>query len=146
MGLCHMPENLVQNILLEVLQKFSDMIKYEMRMTKKIAVKTKNSGLLVCNISSILIHCAHRLECQDAIRKESVLTDLIRLILLKPGQKIGEGKKDDSNSAQAQTMDLEKTNWQCAVTHCLQCLALLSIVPLELDNGKTWDDIMSYVE
>ncbi len=144
--LCHMPQKLVHDILSEVLGKFSDMIKYEMRITKKIAMKTKNSGLLVSNISSILIHCAHRLECQNEIMTESVLCDLLRLILLNPGEKIGEGRKEDSNNAQAQAMDVEKTNWECSVTHCLQCLALLSVGPLELDNGKTWDDIMSNVE
>ena len=143
--LCHMSQELGHEVLLDLLQKFSDIIKYETKTTKKIAVKTRNSGLLVCNISSILFHCATRNEYQDMIKEESLLFDLLRIILLNPGEKLVEGKKDSSDDIKAR--EDEKTNWNCSVMYCLQCLAVLSIEPLEMGDGvKTWDDIMSHVE
>jgi hypothetical protein len=140
----YMPHDLVQDVLEDLLQKFSDMIKYEMKTTKKIAVKTRNSGLLVCNISSILLQCTTRIEYQTIIKNESVLSDLLRLILLNPGEKLVEGKKDSLDDIHAR--ETEKTNWYCCVAHCMQCLAVLSVEPLDIGETKTWDDIMARVE
>ena len=53
-------ENLVRELISTLAQKLSDIVAYEMKTSKKIALKTRNSGLLVSNITSILSHCAKR--------------------------------------------------------------------------------------
>lgn len=47
------PEDLVHELLSTLAQKLFDSILDEMKASKNITLKTRNSGLLVCNITSI---------------------------------------------------------------------------------------------
>ena len=141
---CRMPKELLNDVLSTIVRKFSDMVKYEMKTTKKIAMKARNSGLLVSNLSSLLFLCATRLEHQDDLKNKSFLSDLLRVILLNPGEKLVEGKKDNEDTINA--MKIDKTNWNCCLMHCLRCLALLSIEVFDIDGVESWDEIMSSVE
>merc|ERR1712038_142930 len=139
-----MPKELLSDVLSMLIAKFSDIVKYEMRTTKKIAVKTRNNGLLVSNLSSLLLLCATRLEHQCALKNKAFLSDLLRIALLNPGEKMVEGKKDSEETIKA--LKIDKSNWNCCLMQCLQCLAVLSVSPLDIEGVESWDEIMVTVE
>jgi len=137
----HMSGDLVDEVLQNLLQKFKSAIDYQMNTTKKIAIKTRNSGLLACNISSILLRCSSVYDYQSFIKTRSVISDLLRVILLNPGEALNESR-DTADEAKMRALEDERTYWYCAVGNCLQCLAILSIEPFEM----SMDDIIVNVE
>ncbi len=75
------------------------------------------------------------------------MTDLLRLILLNPAEKLVEGKKDSEDDIKA--LQVEKSNWNCCLMHSLQCLAVLSVEPLDENKNEStlsWDKIMASAE
>ena len=137
----YMSTELVDEVLITLSSKFSEMVKYEMRTAKRVAMKTRNSGLLASNLVLFLFLCSVRSEYKTSLRKQQIISDLMCLILLNPGDNLSEGKKD--NEDDIRVLRIEKTNWNCGVMYCLQCLATLSI---ELDDVHSWDEIISSVE
>ncbi len=143
--LSNTPENLVHELISILAQKLSDTVTYEMKTSKKIALKTRNSGLLVFNITSILRHCATRMEFKVDLTSQNVLTEVLRIILLNQAESIVEGKKDSEDEKRAQ--DEERKNWDSSVTNCLQFLSSVSIDPdLSGSDVSSWDEILSTVE
>ena len=139
------PENLTRELISSLAQKLSEVVAYEMKTSKKIALKTRNSGLVACNITSIYSLCALRNEFKADLTSDGILNDLLRIILLNPADSIVEGKKDGEDEKRAQAE--ERKYWNCCVTNCLQCISSLSIDPeIRESNESSWDEIMSTVE
>lgn len=99
---------------------------------------------MACNLSHLLHLSSIRPEQKDKLRCESFLTDLLRLILLNPAEKLVEGKKDSEDDIKAQ--QVEKSNWSCCLMHCLQCLAVMSVEPLDEESTLSWEKIMASAE
>jgi hypothetical protein len=144
----NMTTDQVKEVLPEIIVKFADVVTNEMKMTKKIAMKTRNGGLLARTLSTFMYLCSLRPEYQNDLKVDIVLTDLFRLVLLNPGEKLVEGKKDNDDEIKA--LKVDKVNWNCCVMQCLQCLAILSTEPLETTDesrrSKSWDEIITSVE
>ena len=139
------PENLTRELISNLAQKLSEVVSYEMKTSKKIAMKTRNSGLFACNITSIFSVCASRIEFKADLTSDGILIDLLRIILLNPAESVVEGKKDGEDEKNAQSE--ERRYWNCCVTNCLQCISSLSIDPEIRDNNESsWDEIMALVE
>jgi|AntRauTorckE5430_2_1112549.scaffolds.fasta_scaffold06338_1 hypothetical protein len=138
----NMPCETVSKVLCSLSTIWSDTLNFHMLSSKKTASKTRNSGIVMFNMSAILLIIVGRKETQELMNASTTVTNLLRFALLDPAkveQKSKQSELDDS------VCDLR--HWRAALSQSLQCLAVLTTNSnFRTDAGKCWDDIVSDVE
>lgn len=96
----------------------------------------EQSGMLAYNTMELLLALNQSPSCRDAVLDESLLSVILRLIVLSD---LIEGRKDD--------VDDDELYWDATVTECLQYISLVSTSrDSEISLGKSWSDLLSEVE
>ncbi len=121
---------------------WGDTLNFQMLSSKKAASKTRNSGVLMFNISSTLLLAAGRSETQELLKSSTILRDLLRFILFDPTKTEKLDKNDPDGSALK-----DAVHWRGALAQTLQCVAILTDNhALDHNEAGSWEELISNVE
>merc|ERR1711957_968124 len=111
-----MGAELRSEITLTLQQLFTSLIDYAASPGKKLERKMRNSGVLICSITSIFIRLLGSAENHMLLFNTQLLGSFIKFVLVNPPKAL-------PNDIVAEN----KAYWECALNQCLQCLAALTI-------------------
>ena len=96
----------------------------------------EQSGMLAYNTMELLLALTQSTPCRDAVLDVSLLSAILRLIILSD---LVEGRKDD--------VDDDELYWDASITECLQYISSVSSSrDSESSLGKSWTDLLSEAE
>jgi len=134
--LCYMSLERRSKISTTLQQLFTSLIDYAASPGKKLERKMRNSGVLICSITSIFIRLLGSAENHMLLFNTQLLGSFIKFILVNPPKAL-------PNDIVAEN----KAYWECALNQCLQCLAALTIeAGVDDSNNISWIEVISGAE
>lgn len=148
---CQVLEALIPNLSVELLSKglhslsvvWNETLSFHWSLSRRINSRTRNSGNLMFNISSIYLLLVGRSDTQNLFKAPSVIEDMLSLIILDFNSQENENTRSETGDSVLKDVK----QWKGAVAQSLQCLAVLTMNPMFITNdGKGWQEIISKVE
>lgn len=133
----------IVKVMETISRTWNDTLNFHIFSTKKTASKTRNGGLLMYNISSILLLSVGSERVQEVMNEAGNIEDILRFIILDP-------EKIEKKSKQVDSVDSSSTDlifWKSARTQALQCLAILTNnLTYKSKDGMSWEELIRNIE
>lgn len=134
--LCHMTLDLQSKITSSLQQLFRTVLDYAASPGKKLERKMRNSGVLICSITSIFIRLLGSTENHGLLLNTPLLNSFIKFVMVNPPKVL-----------LSDIVAENKTYWECALNQCLQCLAVLTMEPSpDASDTLSWEEVISGAE
>jgi len=148
---CQVLEALIPNLPLDLLSKvlqslsavWNETLPFHCSLSRRATSRTRNSGNLMFNISSIFLLLVGRNEAQNLFKDSNVIEDLLYLIIMDVNWQENKNARNETDDSVVKDIKY----WRGAVSQSLQCVAVLTMNPMFVtSDGKGWLDMIANVE